>query len=447
MNDSFQLGQIGRQSVREVWDGAELAQLRDALDEGDYRYGCQDCESDIVIGERRQTHAESFDRFPQPSTPHAWPRRVEFALSNACNLQCVQCNGDLSSSIRSHREHRPPLRSPYGDAFFSELREVLPHIEVAVFIGGEPFLSRECRRVWDLLIEMDLHPEVHVTTNGTVWDERVEHYLHSLCMTVAVSIDGATAATNDAIRLGSKFEDVTANRDRFLAATRSYGSAFCLNHCLMRDNWHELGDFLLDAERLDVGVHVIPVYYPSTKSLLTLPAEELDAVLRQLQDQGERVRPRLTRNAAAWDAAVGLVRSRLAAGENATPVSVGRGPLDPPSARVIDEARAELTRWAGREPLTICSRYGVVEEVELPPWAAPLALEPFEGQAIEALEAHIAQNFGAPRELRAEPGGLGFSWYSYVLEFEGGPARCRTAVVPGWGVLTGIRPGAEIGVR
>ena len=55
-----------------------------------------------------------------------WPKHIEFALSNTCNLQCVQCSGELSSAIRAQREHRPPLRSPYGDAFFDEIQEFLP---------------------------------------------------------------------------------------------------------------------------------------------------------------------------------------------------------------------------------------------------------------------------------------------------------------------------------
>jgi radical SAM protein with 4Fe4S-binding SPASM domain len=161
VNSHYELGRIGERTITEIWNGPELAELRLALDDADFSLGCQDCAVLVSAGSRQQTHAEQFDRFPAPA-PGApgWPRRLEFALSNTCNLQCVQCNGELSSSIRTQRELRPPLPSPYGEAFFAELAAFLPHVEVAVFIGGEPFLSRECRTVWDLLIERDLRPEV-----------------------------------------------------------------------------------------------------------------------------------------------------------------------------------------------------------------------------------------------------------------------------------------------
>ena len=437
VNDTFPLGQIGRQSIRQIWEGPRADELRDSLDRADYRHGCQDCEADYLLGERLQTHAEQFDRFPQPAAPLAWPLRVEFALSNTCNLQCVQCNGDLSSAIRAQREHRPPLPSPYGDAFFDELRDLLPHVEVAVFIGGEPFLARECRRVWDLLIELDLHPEVHVTTNGTVWDGRVERYLHALQMNVAVSIDGFSDTVNDTIRAGSAFHEVIANRDRFLAATRSYGGGFCLNHCLLRDNWHELGDFLLEADRLDVDVHVIPVHYPPHLSLFTMPGPQLDEVAGALAASPSS--HRVVRNRHVWDGIVAHVRARQAASEQRSAVSVRTGPLLAPDDRLVATVRAELATWACQAPVTIRAPGGIIDEIDSPAWAEALDLGRFVGGSLEELEAVTSDELGPRHDLRTEPGGDGFTWMSYAHWVSGERVAFRTAMIPGWGVVTATR--------
>lgn len=470
VNDKYPLGRIGEASIGDIWRGEALARLRTALDAADYRLGCQDCEVDYRLGERLHTHAEQFDRYPQPEVTLAWPKRVEFALSNTCNLQCVMCNGELSSAIRAQREHRPALRSPYDDAFFDELREVLPHIEVAVFIGGEPFLSQECRRVWDLLIEMDLHPEVHVTTNGTVWDDRVEHYLHSLRMIVAVSIDGTTAAVNDAIRLGSRHDEVVANRDRFLAATRAYGSAFCLNHCLLRHNWHELGDFLLDADALDVGVHVIPVHYPPQLSLFTLPPAELQAIADTLAASGAG--ERLTRNRDAWDTILAHLNAYASSSGPGSPVALrpyakpppddDRGDADdgvgadapagdgegaaaaavvelapqPLDDAEVDRLREELRTWAGQAPVVLRAPTGTIEEVEVPGWAEPLDLQGLVGRSLDDVATYVAPRLGRRSDLQVGPAGEGFSWVTYTHHPGGGDVRFRTAVVPFWGVLT-----------
>lgn len=362
VNERHQLGRIGERSIQEIWEGTPLAELRAALDAGDWSLGCQDCGLVATKGHRQETHAEQFDRFDHPAEP-SWPRRMEFALSNTCNLQCVQCSGDLSSAIRAQREHRPPLRSPYGDAFFEELRTFLPHVEVAVFIGGEPFLAREARRVWDLLIEMDLHPEVHVTTNGTVWNDEVERYLHALAMNVCVSLDGTTAEVNESIRLGTDHREVLANRDRFREATRSYGAALGINHCLMVQNWSGLGDLLVEADALDADVNVIPVVYPPAMSVLSLPADDLAEVLAALEAQDRDLAPRLTRNRAAWDGVLGQLRATV---ESAgTPVAIGPAPtLGGRDDRLLREIREDLAAWGGGDLLVFDTERGIVRHVE-----------------------------------------------------------------------------------
>src|SRR3954463_11614411 len=51
-NSEYLLGQAGRQTIREIWDGVKLARLRTALDELDYSLGCQDCGADRALGNR-----------------------------------------------------------------------------------------------------------------------------------------------------------------------------------------------------------------------------------------------------------------------------------------------------------------------------------------------------------------------------------------------------------
>ena len=431
-NDTFPLGRVGEQSLHDAWHGPALRRLRRALDEGDFSLGCQDCGRAHALGERLATHAEAYDRYPQPTAPLPWPKRVEFALSNTCNLRCVMCNGDLSSAIRAQVEHRPPLRSAYDDAFFDELREVLPHVEVAVFIGGEPFLSRECRRVWDLMIELGVTPETHVTTNGTVWDDRVERTLHALRMNVAVSLDGVTADVNDSIRLGSSFAEVVANRDRFLAATRSYGASFCLNHCLVRDNWHELPEFLLEADRLDVDVHVIPVYHPPRHSLFALPPDELARVGADLRAR----RPALGRNRAAWESTLGHLDTVASGAGTLTPVVLGPATVEAVDEDAVDALRAELSEWSGQRPLVVRAPEGVIEGVDVPPWADGLDLPGLVGRPLSVLDEEVAPRLGPRRDLELERGGAGYHVVRYRHGTAGGDVDFRSVVIPDWGVLT-----------
>lgn len=268
-----------------------------------------------------------FDRFVQPAS-RAWPSRLELALSNTCNLQCTMCNGELSSAIRTQREGREPLPKVFDDDFFEQLEPFLTHAEEIELIGGEPFLAREVTRVCDALLRLGARPRIHVTTNGTVWNPRVESMIRELSMSVSVSIDAATPATLEAIRVGVTHAEVLANRDAIRAAVIESGGSFTQNCCLMVENWHELGDVLLDAEAIDVRVEVIPVMYPAESSLFCLPDDELADVSRQLRHQGATLRKRLDRNRLAWDQSLARIDAHLSqARTGAVPVALRRRQL------------------------------------------------------------------------------------------------------------------------
>ena len=112
VNTDHVLGRVGESTLREIWEGARAAELRAALEAQDYSLGCARCAPATVPGGGDFSHARQFDGFEPaepPTSAPSYPRRMDFVLSNRCNLQCVMCNGDLSSSIRSRREGRPPL--------------------------------------------------------------------------------------------------------------------------------------------------------------------------------------------------------------------------------------------------------------------------------------------------------------------------------------------------
>jgi MoaA/NifB/PqqE/SkfB family radical SAM enzyme len=405
VNDEYPLGSITDASLRSIWRGARFERLRTAMDEADFSLGCQGCGDPRALGLRSQTLAVDYDHFDETGDG-AWPRHIEFALSNTCNLQCVQCNGELSSSIRAQREHRPPLRSPYDDAFFDELVEFLPHLEAATFIGGEPFLMRECRRVWDLLLELDDPPEVWVTTNGTVWDDRVEHYLHGLKMGVSLSIDGVEPATIEAIRVGADAEALLANRDRFLAATRSYGRGMKLNYCVMPQNWREFLPFLLDAEELGVPVYAARVQRPAEHSLYRLPVAELRVVVDAMSEQGAAHVHELELNRPAWDGTLAELTAHLAGIEAATtarepsfvPVEAPRRSREPFDA-TLARWSASLGEAGGSPPAHVTIRSGRVDTVDAPEWADFLGLDELVGVGQADMFPTIERRLGAAQSV------------------------------------------------
>ena len=311
-NMTHPLGNVATDRLGEIWTGARRRLLQEHLARDDYSLGCRGCEWEVTVEGRESSYPRKFDTMASHLTDDAgtaaWPRFMEFNLSNVCNLQCIQCNGDLSSSIRIHREGRPALPKVYGDEFFDDIRPFLPHLEKAQFAGGEPFMAAENYRLWDLIAEVAPHIEGTVVTNATQWNRRVEQVLERFPMNLCFSIDGVTEATYESVRLGANFDEVIANVDRFCAYARRAGTTTSLNHCLMAQNFQEFGDLLLFAEERGIFVDVSVVHYPEHCSIARLPRADIAAIAEHLEAQSDRVLAQLELNAGVWRQEVARIR-------------------------------------------------------------------------------------------------------------------------------------------
>ena len=166
------------------------------------------------------------------------PVHLTIANTNRCNLRCPMC-------IRQALPDGDGLRGEMDrDLFLRLAEETFPYLKrLALSVSGEPFLSS-----WlpDLLATVERFAvKLEVTSNGTLLAdhailERVVRNLASL----TVSIDAATPATYEAIRVGAKFAAVVANlarlqrmRQRLPPAERPALGLACV---LMRSNIEEL---------------------------------------------------------------------------------------------------------------------------------------------------------------------------------------------------------------
>lgn len=295
-NQTYSLGNVARNRLDEIWNGPAINLMRDALESYQFGAGCEFCEWMIAARDYKGAITHLFDDFEVPERRPRWPKGMEFAISNTCNYACIQCCGDWSSLIRSHREGLPALAQVYTDQFFDDLRRYLPHLSQAKFYGGEPFLARENFRIWDMMIDDRLHPSCHALTNGSQWNEKVERVLSNLTFSIGVSIDGITKKTFEAIRVNGNFERVMENMARFRAYTRRVGTQMMVSFSLMPQNWFELGDMLFHCEEMGYDINVIRVIDPPQFSLFNLPATELGSILARMEQQATTLLPRLKRH-------------------------------------------------------------------------------------------------------------------------------------------------------
>jgi radical SAM protein with 4Fe4S-binding SPASM domain len=137
------------------------------------------------------------------------PFYVQWHITNLCNLRCRHCYQDDFS-------HK-------GDLDWLQLKQISDNILCTLknwgraacihLTGGEPLLKPE---LLQLLEELDRSPEVHelgIITNGVLLDrKRVEELSpFSKLKRLKISMDGADAAVNDAIRPEGTFRRVIEN--------------------------------------------------------------------------------------------------------------------------------------------------------------------------------------------------------------------------------------------
>jgi len=271
------LGTYPNNSVAQVWNGNALKELRNALMQNDLTKGCQQCGKMIVEGNFESVLIRHFDdhadlsgalkkaprstgilnRLLDRKRPDLTPVMLEFELSNHCNLECIMCGGKWSSAIRKNREGLPPLKSPYDKAFVEQIREFLPNLSRANFLGGEPFLIGIYYDIWEAIIEANPNIEVAITSNGTMLNQRAKLVIEQLnqCK-VTLSIDSLQKETWESIRRNGKFENLRANIDWLLNA----GKLRSFSVCPMIQNWKEMPEIMAFCVQHNLDIYFNIVY-------------------------------------------------------------------------------------------------------------------------------------------------------------------------------------------
>jgi MoaA/NifB/PqqE/SkfB family radical SAM enzyme len=266
-------------TIREIWFGDRYDRLREHIRRRDLGYKCNVCKDNLQHGNFVSLLAKAYDNRYRI---RKYPVMMELELDNTCNLECIMCNGVLSSSIRVHREKKPRVHSPYDEAFVTQLEEFIPHLREARFNGGEPFLSDINFRVWERMLRKNPRIRIVVATNGTVLNERVKNLLNRGRFHINLSFDSLDKATYEAIRKNASFEDTMEHIRYFDRYCREKGTAFVVLLNPMRPNWREIPDFVRTFNRMNVALWFNTIFRPYHLSLWNLPPEELKKIHEEL---------------------------------------------------------------------------------------------------------------------------------------------------------------------
>jgi mycofactocin radical SAM maturase len=159
------------------------------------------------------------------------PICLTWELTYACNLACIHC---LSSSGR-----RDPRELTTAECFgvIDELQAMqVFYVNIG---GGEPTVRRD---FWEILDYATAHDVgVKFSTNGSrITEQAADRVAANDYLDVQISLDGASAAVNDAIRGPGSFDTAIRALERLAEAG---APSFKISVVITRENMDQLDDF------------------------------------------------------------------------------------------------------------------------------------------------------------------------------------------------------------
>lgn len=257
-NREYIYGIYPEQSVTQIIHGEKRKALQKALENQDFSLGCKHCLELINAGNYEGVEARLYDGLK--SNKNWYPSEMIFELDNTCNLECIMCEGQFSSAILKNREHKLYKPGPYDDAFVEQIKPYLSKLEVAKFMGGEPFLIKIHYKIWDAILDINPHCIINLQTNGTVFNEKIESLLKRGRFQIGVSIDSLQKEKFETIRKNAVFENVMDNLDKYIAAGRKSGHYIHISVCPMQQNRYEIPDIVRFCNNKNVFIYFNTVY-------------------------------------------------------------------------------------------------------------------------------------------------------------------------------------------
>lgn len=171
-------------------------------------------------------------------------KHLHIQMGFLCNLRCKMCF-QLDHSLQM----RPVI-------WKERLLPVYPYVKTVDLQGGEPTVIGDCPEAMRLILRANPEVRFGVLTNGLRFDATWQQTFVEHGYMVNFSLNGASAATHEAINVHSDFQKVLRNVADTVARRQAAGSALkiSLSFVIMEDNIHELAQFVALGQRLGADV-------------------------------------------------------------------------------------------------------------------------------------------------------------------------------------------------
>jgi MoaA/NifB/PqqE/SkfB family radical SAM enzyme len=241
------LGDARQASIRDVWSGSAITNLRRELNSGGSAF-CGDCALKRPLAEQEEPPVRGLDAGP-------FPGRMFIECTAACNISCFQaCCAPETGITRTREAGMLDI-----ELFRRVIDEVGPSLgRVDFFNYGEAFLHKRAVEMCEYLKQRYPHIYLYTSTNGTALsEEQARRLVHSGIDEVTFSIDGARPESYGRYRQRGKFDVALRNLRAMADEKRRSGRDLpFINWRYILFRWNDSDEEMAEARRMatDVGV-------------------------------------------------------------------------------------------------------------------------------------------------------------------------------------------------
>jgi len=269
---------IQKKSVKNIWFSEYYEEFRKKMIKYDIPESCQFCGIPYFNEDYYNVNALSFD-YLEPNK-NGYPVLLDFSLENTCNLACIMCDTSLSSKLQAQKNFKPKSKDfSYDVNFLEQLVEFFPFVKHTIFTGGEPFLVNIYYEIWDKMFEINPDIIINITTNGTIYNKKIQNLLEKSKVNITVSMDSFNTDTYEKIRVGAIFDEAWNNVQQFSEQCKKKNRIFTITICPMIINAFEIPDIVnkCNSEQWNFNFNI--VLKPWQQAIWSLSVEKIQEII------------------------------------------------------------------------------------------------------------------------------------------------------------------------
>ncbi|HOZ29941.1 MAG TPA: radical SAM protein [Bacteroidales bacterium] len=273
---------IKSNSIKDIWFNGSFKAIREQHKTCDLSKNCKFCKEIMDKTAYESLLINKYEHYAFSKSKY--PAIMEFEISNKCNLSCIMCDSNLSSSLEAGNLEKISGNQYYDDKFIEQLIEFIPHLQLAEFTGGDPFMIQEYYKIWEMIAEINPKCNILITTNANTMNSRIEKLLEThRNIHFNVSIDSLEKENYEKIRRGGNLDFALRNLDMFIKYTKKHNTSLNMLVCPMTVNKHELHSFVDFANEKNICVFYHTVVKPKGLSLKYLDKNILMNTIKDME--------------------------------------------------------------------------------------------------------------------------------------------------------------------